>query len=76
MLSKFDLPAGSELRAFPQPPPKELGLPEEEDEVVPNPEARVTPEDHANPDIVTPIDTYGGSSLLSFLKHLYFRFMI
>lgn len=44
LLSKLDLPVDSELQAMPQPPGQELVLPEEEDEIVLNPEVEVATE--------------------------------
>lgn len=56
LLCKLDLPEDSELRTVPQAPLEELVLPEEEDEVVPNPEAEPTLEDQADPNITAPAD--------------------
>lgn len=56
LLSKFDLPADSELRAIPQPPPEELVLPEEEDEVVPYPEEMLAPKNQVDPNAPAPVD--------------------
>lgn len=56
-MSKLDLLEDSELRAIPQLPPEELVLPEEEDEVVPNPEAQAIPEDQIDPNTTAAADT-------------------
>lgn len=45
LLSRLDLPEDSKLRAIPEPPPKELVLPKEEDEEVQNPEDQANPAD-------------------------------
>lgn len=47
LLSKLDLPEDLELRIIPEPPPKDLVLPEEEDEEIPNPEDQANPADQA-----------------------------
>ncbi|KAI8549135.1 hypothetical protein RHMOL_Rhmol06G0003000 [Rhododendron molle] len=44
LLQKLTLPEDSALRALPEAPPKELAMPEEEDEQVQNPEAGIPSE--------------------------------